>query len=401
MKNYNIILLVCFLSVLSINSAMSLDFGFSGSVALESRYFPESALHDEQFGHESFSAVLQPELFYEWDGGYQRAVFTPFFRWDQHDEERTHWDVRELYWEMIQDDYELRFGARQVFWGVAESQHLVDIINQTDQIESIDGEDKLGQPMLQLTLVQDWGTLNGFLMSGFRERNFAGGEGRLRAPLPVLMDRAVYESSAEEWHLDWALRWSHYFDVFDVGISHFNGTSREPLLQLGADEAGNPVLTPLYPLINQTGLDVQATVGGWLFKLEAITRGGQGERYYAGVGGFEYTFGDVGRSGIDIGVLAEYGYDDRGDEATQPFDDDIFVGSRLAFNDVQSTDLLAGVFVDRDSGAGAARLEGSRRLGSTFKLSVELNAYFNAPADDPLYGLRRDSYLQVELARYF
>ena len=386
---------------MTVGSAEAIDIGLAGSAAIESRFFPESALHDEQFGHENFSAVLQPELFYEWDGGYQRIVFTPFLRWDQHDEERTHGDVRELYFEMIQDDYELRLGARQIFWGVTESQHLVDIVNQTDQIESIDGEDKLGQPMLQLTLVQDWGSLNAFLMSGFRERNFAGGEGRLRAPLPVMTDRAAYESSAEEWHVDWALRWSHYFDVFDFGISHFNGTSREPMLLPGADAAGDPVLMPMYPLINQTGLDAQATIGGWLFKLEAITRGGQGERYYAGVGGFEYTFGDVAQSGIDIGVLMEYSCDDRGDLATQPFNDDVFIGSRLAFNDVQSTDLLAGVFLDRESGAGAARLEGSRRIGSAFKLSVELNAYFNAPAEDPLYGLRRDSYLQVEFARYF
>jgi hypothetical protein len=33
--------------------------------------------------------------------------------------------------------------------------HLVDIINQTDGVESIDGEDKLGQSMMAFSLFKD------------------------------------------------------------------------------------------------------------------------------------------------------------------------------------------------------------------------------------------------------
>ena len=50
-----------------------------------------------------------------------------------------------------------RVGVGKVFWGVTESQHLVDIINQTDLVENIDTEDKLGQPMLETTWLQNWG----------------------------------------------------------------------------------------------------------------------------------------------------------------------------------------------------------------------------------------------------
>ncbi|MDD7885073.1 hypothetical protein [Flavivirga sp. 57AJ16] len=39
---------------------------------------------------------------------------------------------------------------------MTESNHLVDIINQTDAVETFDGEEKLGQPMVQLS----WGTDN-------------------------------------------------------------------------------------------------------------------------------------------------------------------------------------------------------------------------------------------------
>jgi len=49
----------------------------------------------------------------------------------------------------------LLVGINSVFWRVVESNHLVDILNQTDLIEDIDGEEKLGQPMISLSTQQD------------------------------------------------------------------------------------------------------------------------------------------------------------------------------------------------------------------------------------------------------
>ena len=94
-----------------------------------------------------------------------------------HDGERTHFDVRELYWETFGETWDLRIGIARVFWGVVETQHLVDIINQTDTVENSDGEDKLGQPMINLSLVRDWGTVDLFVLPGFRERTFRGVSG--------------------------------------------------------------------------------------------------------------------------------------------------------------------------------------------------------------------------------
>ena len=41
-------------------------------------------------------------------------------------------------------DWSLSIGLGKVFWGVTEFNHLVDVINQTDLVEGIDGEAKLG-----------------------------------------------------------------------------------------------------------------------------------------------------------------------------------------------------------------------------------------------------------------
>ena len=77
--------------------------------------------------------------------------FVGFARLDQYDDRRTHADIRELYWQTYNNNWEFSFGFKKVFWGKTESVHLVDIINQTDAVESFDGEAKLGEFMAQAT----------------------------------------------------------------------------------------------------------------------------------------------------------------------------------------------------------------------------------------------------------
>ena len=61
----------------------------------------------------------------------------------------------------------MRVGVGKVFWGVTESRHLVDVVNQSDFVEDLDGEDKLCQPMLALTLKLVWGTFDLFVLLPF------------------------------------------------------------------------------------------------------------------------------------------------------------------------------------------------------------------------------------------
>ena len=170
---------------------------WSGNIALEYKSFDEKGLSTAQFKQYG-SVAIQPEWFHEWDGGKQVLNFVPFYRWDEHDKERTHSDIRELSWLRVFDESELRIGIRKVFWGVTESQHLVDIINQTDLVESSDGEEKLGQPMINYAWINDWGTLDLFVLPYFRERTFPGVNGRLRSIPHVDTTNPIYEDSDKE-----------------------------------------------------------------------------------------------------------------------------------------------------------------------------------------------------------
>ena len=374
---------------------------WSGYAGAEMRYFPSDPLDDRQHTGTNLSLMAEPEYYSETQDRIQSLTFTPFFRWDENDSKRSHVDVRELVWQYVGDDWELRAGISKVFWGVAESQHLVDIINQTDLVENIDQEDKLGQPMVNLSLIRDWGTVDLFVLPYFRERTFPGKKGRLRTAPRVDTSNPIYDSSREKKHIDLAARWSHYIGDWDFGVAHFYGTSREPFLVPAISKSGEPVLLPRYDIINQTSIDVQATKGDWLWKLEALRRSGQDDSYYALAGGFEYTWVGAFGSSADLGFIAEYHYDDRDQLAPTPFEDDSMVGLRFTLNDAQSTELLFGIVRDNDGDAVTYNLEASRRLGDSWLIELESRYFTEISRNDPLRGFRDDDYLQLSLTRHF
>lgn len=373
----------------------------SGYVGAETRWFYEGPGDPFQQGGAGFSLTLEPEIYRGWETSDTSITFKPFLRLDTEDSDRTHFDIRELYWRKIEDNWDLKVGFAKVFWGVTESRHLVDVINQTDQIENIDTEDKLGQPMVNFTWINNWGTLDFFLLPYFRERTFPGREGRLRSLPYVDTDRPIYESGAERWHPDMAVRYSRIFGNLDLGLYYFYGTSRDPLFEPDTESGNAIVLRPVYNLIQQGGLDLQYTQGGWLLKFESITRSGRGQHFQALTGGFEYTLYGLFGTNLDMGILSEYHYDSRGETATDPFNNDIFAGTRITLNDEQDTAFIGGVIYDHDNGTTSYRFEFERRLGDSYKLFIEAQQFARIDRKDLLFSLHRDSFLQVELRKYF
>jgi hypothetical protein len=363
--------LVILLAVLSPAHGGEVD--VSGSVELQTRLFqhdPAWPGQDDQAPQGSVVATTE----FRWrnEEGTQRASMIPYFRWDAADDDRSLVDLREAYWAYEGNDFEFLVGANTVFWGVTESVHLVDIINQTDFVGDVDGE---------------------------RERTFAGTNGRFRPPFAIDTDRPVYDSRDEETHLDLALRYSHYIGDVDIGLNIFSGTSREPRFLPAADGQS---LLPVYDQIEQFGIDLQYTREAWLWKLEAIARDGVSHSFTAAVGGLEYTMYQVAESTADVGLLLEYQYDGRNEfEPVTIADNDVFVGARIALNDIQDTAVLAGVAYDIDTGETFVNVEAERRFGDNWFSELRLRAFSGAGQADTSYWLQQADYLQFSLTRYF
>jgi len=373
---------------------------FRGNISLEGRLFANKPLYPDQ-EHHNGSIALAPEYYHEWPAG-SSFIFAPFMRIDSADSERTHFDIRELNFLLFGDPWELRLGIGKVFWGVTEFVHLVDIINQTDLVENIKGEDKLGQPMAQLSIPGQWGVLDLFVLPYFRERTFPGADGRLRPALLVDTDHPVFESGDEERHVDFAIRYSQIFDFFDFGIYYFKGTSRDPLYIPAVNAGNEAVLLPYYRQIDQVGTDLQLVAGNWLWKLEALYQDNEDNPYFATTGGFEYTFVGLGSSKADLGIIMEYAYDDRDKEATTSFANDLFFGLRLGVNDAASTEILLGLGLDLDSRGQLFQIEASRRLANNVSLALEGWSFFNTDSGDYyLYSIREDAFVRLQIFYYF
>ena len=371
---------------------------FSGYVGGDLSYFPNTGLYPGQLADLQYSLVLAPEINWQSDSGDTQVNILAFGRIESADTKRQHLDLREGYIHHEFDDFTALIGINKVFWGVAESRRLVDIINQVDQLEYTDNDARLGQPMLTISTDQDWGALSGFLMTGFRKLEFAGTEGRLRLPYPVL-DTAVFSHRSREKAKDYALRYYNSFGDFDLGLSTFNGTSREAVLKL----VGGNSFKPNYSRITQTGLDLQYTGDATLLKLEAISRSGDNFKHFeAMVAGLEYTIYQIADTGSDLGLIAEYNYDNRGANAPLTiFQKDAFVGGRWVANDSEDTSAILGMLIDLDDGTRSFQGEFKRRLGNGLSLNLQFRALGYSNPANAQHNFRRDDFLAVSLKHFF
>ena len=363
-KGSQVVLVILFVFI---NSAVFAKAERYGEVSFENRFFLEEGLFGQDKNHCSFT--LSPEFYFESEDQKTSFTFKPKIRRDSTDDERNLFDIQDLSLVRVKDSYETRIGIRRDFWGVTETVHRVDIINQTDQVESFDGEDKLGQPMINLSVEREWGILDLYALLGFRERTFAGEKGRLRLPFTINTDSALYESGAENLRTDFAIRWSQSYRNVELALSHFSGTSREPEFKTGLNDNIN-FRIPSYEIIDQTGLEVLYIVGELAFKLEAISRSGQGDRFSAATTGFEYTQVGVMGSRLDLGWLMEFNHDDRYEDSP------LALGTRLTFNDLFDSQILSGVIWNEETGETNVFVEASRRVSNCCRLSFE-SVYFN------------------------
>jgi hypothetical protein len=428
------------------------EINFSGYIEGEARLYPSNGLLKDQ--KEALASIaIEPELSWKSASEDHSIRFKTFARYSDPDGHRDHADIRELYYNYAGTGWQAEVGINKVYWGVVESLHLVDIVNQTDFVESVNGEQKLGQPMVSFGLEQNWGNLDLYVLPYFRERKYPDGPERFRLNLngqPINFDKnsPLYDSHKENEHIDYAIRWAKSFDTLDVGISYFSGTNREPIPILVDVIVIDPVPVPpiidtsmssYYEQMEQAGLELQYLYDDWAFKFEGVSKNLDTGDFNSTVIGFEYTLSDVGSSGGDLGLLVEYLWNDRqsvdifpmslealpandlallsfltpvqlaalqqsaiipGDYLS-PFENDIFLGTRFGLNDIGSTEFLAGIIVDADDQTTSGSFEGSTRIGDDVRISLNIYFFENVDEDSAFYPLRKDDQIEAKVAWYF
>ncbi|TNE38569.1 MAG: hypothetical protein EP347_05880 [Alphaproteobacteria bacterium] len=389
------------LLMLMTEPVISNELELGGSISLEYRHFPHRAQWQGQDNKTFTTLIFEPEM--NWERSDWRFFAMPSVRSKLKPESTSEVEISELYFKWSGDQTYVQAGIIKIFWGVAESRHLVDVINQWDMSADIDGEDKIGQAALVISRATNIGNFDFLYLPVFRDRKFPTQQERLRPSISIRPSIAVYDGQYEnDWRNDFAIRYAGYFGSWDVGLHYFNGLGRDPRL-IPIEEG--VALAPTYVKLRQMGIDLQYTGDKTLLKLEGVWRNENGQENVALVTGLEHTLFGIGGGSTDIGLVIEYLYDGRREDGIdvpiEPLDNDLFFGTRFAVNDVQDTALLVGFMKDLSNSSLIGAFEFERRIGSRWKLEIEGRWFDDVSDADPLTVYQDDSNITTRLAWYF
>ena len=358
--------LACYLPL---PAAAEIGVEHSGEVTLEASWYPETAAHAGQkdsFAHleakpelviygDEAEMLLQPRI----SGGTSGGGLV---------------DFREANVTARIGDADILVGNTILFWGKVESYNPVDIVNSRDFSRGLMRSEKRGAPMARVSWPIGPGQLD-LMAIDFVENEYPALSARERPGLRITGSTS-YSGGAKRDDMANAIRWSGYFGDIDLGLSWFCGTGHSPRLLPQADGT----LKPDYSRITQAGLDIQYLRGDTALKAEIIRRKGQYDRlgtarsYRAGVFGVEHNLYDITGDGRDLVLLAEYARDSRKGLSHSGFQNDLTLGARWVWNDVEDTQVLGLLTRDLDNAAQTMTVSIDRRLTDelTFEASARL-----------------------------
>ena len=88
-------------------------------------------------------------------------------------------------------------------------------------------------------------------------------------------------------------------------------------------------------------------------------------------------------------------------EAPTGLDRDLLVAARWSANNAAGTEATASSVIDVSSGSQTLRATISRRLSATWRWTAESHILVHPQPREFSYWLRRDSFVQVGISRFF
>ena len=356
------------------------------------------------------------------DASFRARVFS---RLDPNDSGRSLITPEELYVNLEFGPVRVRAGWQMLNWTATEAFHPADIMNSRILDSSFENPEKLGELILTQRLDIPNGNVEVSVMPLFvaprlptrrSPLNLAGPGVPLGEALVLEDDGALVNSRL---HGQWALQVQQVWGDADVSLHLVHQVDRQQPLFVFNPASG--MVHPIYQGVTQLGGTYAHVIDHLILKLEGAYRrfdrvsaqgalGAVAQRDHVLISlGTEYVLG-LG-DGSETSLLAEgqaliptvpdY------PEALEPlFQHDIMIGARHAFNDEQSTALLATLVVDAanpEQLLGSASI--SRRLGESWELLGGFRV-FNYPAKDPrnvqgFEHLDGQNHVYVNLSRHF
>ena len=396
---------LCFLTYFFLLAVYSAEFDWeiNSETGIEIKEFHKIEAYPNQ--QNTYSSFIKSEIFFDFKNDFEFLI-EPYLRYDRHDKNRSLFDFKENNLTYYYNDIQLKAGISEVFWGITESKNLVDIINIKDVTDG-DQKAKLGQSLLVYSNYSEkFGSLDFYYLPFFKNSSQIGETGRLRLSKPIENYNIVYEGGAGSKVPSWALKWEYSLGVLDFSLQGFRGNSRESST-IPKLENSQLKYYQGYERISQIGTYLQVISGPIIYKLEAIKRNGQKnaknirENFYSYTLGLEYLINNLFENKWDLISFIEYHNDDRNNDSTDVFQNDLFLATRLNFNNIDGTEILTSITLDTDGGGNTSTLELSSRITDNIRVTGSYNSYWSLNNKDILHSFRRDNYFSINIINYF
>lgn len=396
------------------------SFDSRGEVAFEGRAF----LPDDDDSTDDAAAGLFTRLEWSHERGPWQQRARVFGRIDVIDEERDRIVVEEAWAQYWKGALKLRIGADIVNWTATEAFHPADVINARNLDSDIENYEKLGEPMVQVALSLPTNTsFELYAMPAYMSPILPSPRSRL-SPVPegaVAGERLMVDRDGrftnDTFGPQGAVRIRQVIGGADIALHALEHMDRiQPVV---VPEPGTNRVHAVFRTVRQLGATYSQVIGGFIGKLELAHRdfarlleteplGPIPERDHTTVAvGFEY--GWVHDAGSESTILLEgqsvFGLSRAARAEVNPFQRDVLVGYRFAWNDEDSKELRLSAIIDVENpDEYLINASYRQRLGETW--GVELGArLFNASYDGSspwgLVPLRDADMVRLVLTRYF
>lgn len=310
-------------------------------------------------------------------------------------------DIRELRLSYYNLPVEIYAGILMERWGVLEAFSPLEILNPRDRVENFRGDIKLGIPGGKISYLHDSGKIAMWLLPYGREARLAEGTDRFRTSAFAFSD-GVFEEGQNA--LSSAIRISQILDTVEFSLSYYKGHARSPYFTANLDEVGTITLQPYYAQIEQAGFELLWIKGQLLVKLESIYSSSDSGDFIGFGTGMEYEFPRFGLGKTSLTLYGEYYYDNRElarNFSLTAFQNDIFLGLRLARNNLSSTEYQVRFTHDLENYSIVWDLRAKTRIKQQWFIEAILDKFVHVNQDPALTSFASDSRVTVNVVLGF
>lgn len=350
-----IVLLISVLAPL----ALQASFAYLGETGVEYRVFDNDS--NSQTDDYNTAGIFRLEL--NGDQARTEEKVRAFIRHDTVNPNRDVISLEEAWVGILRYPFQIRVGTQLLTWTALEAFHPADVLNSRNYDSPLENTEKFGEPMVLVTYLMNRGTISMMLMPFVIDPKYPNSHNRLSPEMPLPLGGLKFIDTkgdiiTNHVALQGAIRADYTLGNADLSVHviHHQDRSQPVMTVVGTS------ISPIFLPVTQVGGTVQYAIQDVLLKSEWAFRNfkdaigtpygdiHQYDHAEIAVGG-EYTI--YHDSGHDSTFILEYQtYQGVSSEARQTlgmFQNDVLLGHRFVFNDIQSKEFFSSLIFDLDT----------------------------------------------------